>query len=60
MMIKKSIPQSLLSSPNIIAITSKPIVEMTKKINAKAASDLYANIYNTYELGSALDELDLD
>ena len=36
------------------------IVEMTKKINAKAASDLYANIYNTYELGSALDELDLD
>ena len=30
MIIKKSIPQSRLSSPNIIAIKSKPIVEMTK------------------------------
>ena len=30
MIIKKITPQSLLNSPNIIAITSKPIVEMTK------------------------------
>ena len=36
------------------------IVEYTKKANAKAASDLYSNVYNTYDLGSALDELDLD
>ena len=36
------------------------IVEYTKKANAKAAADLYSNIYNTYDLGSALDELDLD
>ena len=36
------------------------IIEYTKKANAQAASNLYSNIYNTYDLGSALDELDLD
>lgn len=36
------------------------ILEYTKKANAQAASELYSNIYNTYDLGSALDELDLD
>ena len=36
------------------------ILEYTKKANAQAASELYTNIYNTYDLGSALDELDFD
>ena len=36
------------------------IVAYSKKANAQAASELYSNIYNTYELGSVLDELDLD
>ena len=36
------------------------ILEYTKKANSQAASELYTNIYNTYDLGSALDELDLD
>ena len=36
------------------------VLEYTKKANAQAASELYSNIYNTYDLGSALDELDLD
>ncbi len=36
------------------------IIEYTKKANAKAAADLYSSVYNTYDLGSALNELDLD
>jgi hypothetical protein len=36
------------------------ILEYTKKANAQAASNLYSNIYKTYDLGSALNELDID
>lgn len=36
------------------------IVEYTKKANAQAASQLYLNIYNTYNLGNVLDELEIE
>ena len=36
------------------------ILEYTKKANAQAATNLYSSIYNTYNLGSALNELNLD
>ena len=47
MIIKKIIPQSLLNSPNTIAIISKPIVDMTK--NGKS---LLINILSTVNVPS--------
>ena len=36
------------------------IIEYTSKANAKAASKLYLNIYNTYNLGTAMNELEIE
>ena len=36
------------------------IIEYTSKANAKAASKLYLNIYNTYYLGTAMNELEIE
>ena len=47
MIIKKIIPQILLSSPNMMAIKSKPIVEMTK--NGKS---LFIRILSTVNVPS--------
>jgi hypothetical protein len=33
------------------------ILEYSKKSNAAAAANLYANVYNTHKLGSALNQI---